>query len=195
MSRGGVHFSGSDWPLAVSYREFAVLVPSVRHPALRGPVTFTLEMWADDLRPIVLGNWVYGYRKADATIRWSGARFEVLDEDTCRFCCSADLMGIWSPLGPTHGVSAPWLSALFAQPVLGLRGGRDYVLSRFDWSLERAIATGIAARIEWTPRGSARPISMRSLAASSLALQGACWRTTPPTPLADYWEPEPPAGG
>lgn len=173
LTHGGFHWFGADLSLGVEYREAAILVPFVQHPAAAQPSVFTLSMLADHALAIQLGNAVYGFRKRFAQIDTSGSACRARGSEGESLVLDVSPTEEWSRAAGQHA-PLPRITALLAQPVLGRRDSGDYVQSQFDWDFSAATACGLAAEIEWH-RAESAALAVRPEAA--LGVRGLIWRT------------------
>jgi hypothetical protein len=159
------------------------MIPFVVHAAHQGPAVFSCQMFADDIRPVFLGNSFYGLRKQLVDIDWSGTSYRALREGRTVFECSGDLPDGWSPwLGKTHdGLS--WLRETFALPILGLRRSGQYIQLRFGWEFEHAEVCPMGASISWCPAAEQRPFHWEAVQGYSFGVREMRWRTGAPRPL------------
>jgi hypothetical protein len=179
---GGAHVGGRDFSLGIRYHEVAVMVPQVRHASHDSDTLFACEMFADDSRPILLGNAAYGFRKRQSRIECCGSNYEVLVGGQRRFAAQGALAGAWRSGCPGHG-DARWLEDLAASPVLGRRANGDYVLSRFSWDLSDASLCAVSVELQWSPEPGAPLLHLRSEPNDALVVRDLRWRTSPPTTL------------
>jgi hypothetical protein len=178
MSDSGGHVAGLDIPTAMRYREVAILVPFVQHSDCSGPVVFPYRMFADDTRPVFLGNSCYGLRKELASIDWSGARFEVHCDHRVHFSATGALAGAWSEHLPTENEDFRMLREIFELPILGLRNTGDFVELYFELSFAHAQACRFVGRVELSLPGSREDLHLRCEPA--FAVRGMDFRTSAP---------------
>lgn len=179
---GGAHVGGRDFSLGIRYREAAVMMPQVRHASHDSDTLFACGMFADDSRPILLGNAAYGFRKRQARIECSGSNYEVLVGKQRQFAAQGALVGPWWS-GCSGRDDARWLEDLGASPVLGRRASGDYVLSRFSWDLSDASLCAVSVEFQWSPEPGAPLLGLRSEPNNALVVRDLRWRTSPPTTL------------
>jgi hypothetical protein len=182
MTAGGAHWVGFEFPSGMRYREMAVMIPFVEHVSWPKPLVFSFQMLADDVRPVVLGNSFYGFRKELASVEWKSDRYRARRDARIVFDCSGALTDPWSPICVRDDGMA-WLRATFALPILGLRGSHSYISSHFDWDVDCAEACALEAQGSWHAPGAPRPIPWRSVAGRSFAVRNIRWRTGVPRPL------------
>jgi hypothetical protein len=182
MTAGGAHWGGLEFPSGMRYREMAVMIPFVEHAAWPQPLVFSFQMIADDVRPVVLGNSFYGFRKELASVEWDGERYRARRGARILFECSGALTEAWSSIRlRDDGMRS--LRRTFALPILGLRGSHSYISSHFEWDLDGAEACALAADGSWQAPGAEPPVSWRSVAGYSFAVRNMRWRTGVPRPL------------
>lgn len=180
---GGAHVGGRDFPLGICYREAAVMIPQVRHAAHEFDTLFACEMFADDSRPIMLGNATYGFRKRQSRIEWSGGNYEVQVDGQGRLVAQGALRGAWRQ-ARSGDTDAAWLEDLGASQVLGRRATGEYVLSRFSWDFSDATLCAVGVDLQWRPWQGAPFLGLRAEPSHALAVRDLRWRTSPPTTLA-----------
>ncbi len=176
---GGGHIAGGEFSLGIRYREAAIWVPDVNYAGDDSPALFSLAMFADDPRPILLGNSVYGFRKRRAAIDWSGSSYRVEVDDAVCLVVSGELHADWQPARPELE-PARWLSRLASQPVLGRRATGAYVRSEFAWDLAGASVRRAAVEISWRPEPHAPSITLETKTREALAVSDMAWHTSPP---------------
>jgi hypothetical protein len=179
---GGAHVAGRAFSAGIRYREAAVLIPGVRHVLFDGDALFACAMFADDLRPVLLGNAAYGFRKRQARIEWSGPTYDVdVDGQTCLVARGA-LGGNWQ--GTRDGFEPPrWLEDLSASPMLGRRATGDYVLSRFSWDFGAAAMCALEVELRWRPVPGTAPVDLHAGEHSAIAIRDMLWKTSRPATL------------
>jgi hypothetical protein len=177
---GGAHVAGGEFSLGIRYREAAIWVPDVSYPAADSPSLFSLAMFADDPRPILLGNGVYGFRKRRAAIEWSGASYRVELDDAPCLAVRGELHDDWQRARPELA-PVRWLSRLASMPVLGRRATGDYVRSQFAWDLTSASIRRAGVEIAWRPEPSVPSSELRTATREAVAVSDMSWHTSPPT--------------
>jgi hypothetical protein len=177
MAAGGAHWGGVDFSSGLRYREMAIMIPFVRHPAHQGPTVFSCQMFADDMRPVLLGNSFYGLRKYLAEIEWEGANYQAHHQGQLVFQCTGALPDRWSRCVDNTDRGLDWLRGTFALPILGLHSSGQYVGSRFGWEFDQAQVCPVEAQISWTFERGGQAVQWKSARDYSFALREMRWRT------------------
>lgn len=183
LTGGGFHWRGMNFSSGMRYRETAIMVPFVRLRGQPGSYVFCYRMFADDPRPVFLGNSFYGLRKEFGSIEWDAQSYRVRQATRLVFESSGAPTGPWT----SHGSARDGLADLretFAGPILGRRPWGQYVESHFYWDLDGSRVCPIEVRAVWScaevrPRGSAR-----SADGYSFAVRGMRWLTGVPRSVA-----------
>lgn len=179
LANGGIHIASRDWSMGVAYREFGAMLPFVRHPSKRGPAVFVYEMFADDLRSVMPGNVVYGYRKRLGRISADGPRFEVWEQEQRCFSGEGALRGDWAR--GCSGRTRDWLDETLAGTVVGRRESGRFVASSFEFDFESAQCCGLSGKGDWHHAGGF--MKWRSVDDLSCAVRNLRWRTSPAVQL------------
>jgi hypothetical protein len=183
MAHGGAHLGGVRFWSGLRYREMAIMIPFVKHPAREGPMVFSCQMFADDVRPVVLGNSFYGLRKHLADIEWEGVSYRAHHRGEVVFQCTGGLPDRWSRCVGNADRGLRWLRGTFALPILGLRPSGQYVSSGFHWDFDQAQACPIETQLSWCPAGEEPHFHWQSVRDYSFAMRDMGWRTGAPRPL------------
>jgi hypothetical protein len=183
MAQGGAHWGDVRFSSGLRYREMAIMIPFVKHPARESPMVFSCQMFADDVRPVVLGNSFYGLRKHLADIEWEGASYQAHHRGKVVFQCTGGLPDRWSRCRADADRGLGWLRSAFALPILGLRRSGQYVSSGFFWEFDWTHACPIEAQILWRPAAEQAPFHWQSVRDYSFAMRDMGWRTGAPRPL------------
>jgi hypothetical protein len=190
--RGGVLFS---IPFSNDYREMILLVPFVVHDS--GTMqwhSYAVRMYLDDVRPVVIGNTVYGYAKELAILTESGAlpsiKTQVFDPfRTLYFSSDIKSSGPWQSAAVASASVPRWpdLQTMFEMPVVG-SGPLGFVCSYWEWeysSTEVAPVTSSYRFVESFRAGMQNWVTLGSLANApngAVALRSLRWRLALPPP-------------
>lgn len=183
MSAAGGYVNDWQVPTLLRYREVAVLVPLTEHPTHAGACTFPYRMFADDARPVFLGNACYGLRKERAQIDWRGERYEVTCDGRTRFHAAGATEGAWSKLAAFSEATKDARPHALELPLLGRRENGVFVRFAFDWDFVAAEACAFVGDVVLATPECERPLQLRCEGAQSLAVRGLLWRTTAVHPL------------
>jgi len=189
MTQGGAHWGAFRFSSGVGYREAAVMIPFVAHAAHPRSAVFPCQMFADDARPVLLGNSFYGLRKVEARIDWEGSRYEASTAGQSTLVCTGALLGPWSGCDAKAIDGLTWLRDTFALSIIGLRSSGQFVLLRFGWELDDAEARAMEARISWRPNRDLTTFHWQSTKGYSFAVRGMRWRTGALRPLSEAGAP------
>jgi hypothetical protein len=183
MSTGGAHWGGFEFTSGARYREAAVAVPFVAHPAHRGSFVFSYEMFADDRRAVGLGNSFYGLRKRLVNVDWDDEIYRVRAGDRTLLQCAGAVTDEWSSTTALTEKGLDWLRAIFRSPILGRRASGQYVESSFEWTFERSQARPLTADLRWFASALGETVELRSVDGYSFAVRNMRWRTGVPRSL------------
>lgn len=182
LTNGGAHVAGREFTTGIRYREAGVMISDVNHPRCDVNVSFVYAMFADDARPVVLGNAAYGLRKRTARIEWSGARYTAhVDGHDCLVARGA-LRDGWRPACDAP-VMADWLQKVGSPPVLGRRSTGAFVLSRFSWDLSAASLCELGLELKWLPTAGSPVVDLHADRGQSVAVRDMRWSTGQPAAL------------
>lgn len=141
-------------PLGMSYLEFIISVPYVRHadPARRarvpGPFIYMPQLYLNRASPVWLGVYAYGYRKAQARIVTGADRYEVQQLKSG----APIISGHFRKAGPTGAAAGfPLLRAAqqaYALPLVSRTLLGKWLYSYFDFALGEALIQPIEMTIK-----------------------------------------------
>lgn len=135
--RGGVTYP---IPLSNDYREAMLLVPFVvRTSANQRWHTYVVRMYLDDIRPVAIGNTIFGYEKELASLTESGAfpnaKTDVRNlANALVFHSDVQTNGPWQPSAAATAVPR-WadLRTIFEMPIVGTLPIVGFVCSYWEW--------------------------------------------------------------
>lgn len=135
--RGGVTYP---IPLSNDYREAMLLVPFVvRTAGNQRWHTYVVRMFLDDVRPVAIGNTIFGYEKVLAILAESGAfpnvKTNVRDfASTLLFESDVQTTGPWQASAAATGVPR-WadFQTIFEMPIVGTLPFVGFVCSYWEW--------------------------------------------------------------
>jgi hypothetical protein len=183
QTAGATIFGGITFPLGVSYHEFALAIPFVRHRRGRNLHTFMARMYSSYFPATWAGNAHYGLAKEMASMWWEGAVFVVgAAHGATRFRGCVEPAGEWGA-GPR--CQLPNFAAVrdvFALPVVGRRSDGTFVTSYFGWDFApaRVRAARATLAIDTALADGVTPRSCRSLADGTFEVRRMIWRLSWP---------------
>src|SRR5215468_7354552 len=98
QTEGATIFAGLTFPMGISYHEFAVAIPFVKHRRGRNLHTFVPRMYSSFFPATWAGNAHYGLAKEMASMRQQGPLFDVTTPDGTQLLhASVEPAGEWAP--------------------------------------------------------------------------------------------------
>lgn len=182
---GATIFGGLTFPLAVSYHEFALAIPFVRHRRGAYLHTFVPRMYASFFPAMWAGNAHYGLAKEMASMQSDGSRFVIATPaGAALFHASVEPDGDWAPGAHCQLPNFAAMRAVFGLPILGRRSDGRYVSSYFGWdfSAARVRAARAALSIDAPLAAGLTPRECTALAAGTFDVRHMVWRLSWPIP-------------
>lgn len=135
------------------YREFAVFIPEVMHPDLKGVFIHSTILYLDSRMAVWIGQWPYRFPKIHARLPYNeGTKFgewRILDDEAKAPVIEADY-----ELAEPAATDALWpamqqLDAWFSLPLINGTTGK-FTCSRMDWELKDSDrAESVRGTIRW----------------------------------------------
>jgi hypothetical protein len=183
QTEGATLYAGLGLRVGISYQEFALAVPFVRHAAGRYLHTYLPRMVSSHFPATWSGNVYYGFPKRMGHMWWQGPVF-LMTDDAGRLLLHAQVesAGAWRPGAGIAELDR--VRAVFGLPVLGRLAAGRYVCSYFDWDFAHARVRPIDALISIDSPFADRlePGSHPDVASASFRVEGMAWRLSWPGP-------------
>jgi hypothetical protein len=179
---GSILMAGVPVALGISYHEFMLAVPCVRH--VRGVQlhTFSAIMHTDHAPARWSGNSYYGYAKHMADMGWSGESFIVSEPEGAVIAhARIEAVDQWVAAEEPAAAALQTIRGYFELPILGRKDDGTYVASHFEWRFDHAAVRPVDASLSFE-RGLAGlpPGVYADTASGSIQVKGMRWRVSWP---------------